>query len=120
MSVTASPARIGNDAEGPSQQRPGLTDFPSLQQLANLAAGNMTTAQNHLRINLGLEAAVLSQLRQRVDVALRLMPKVEVVALVNFAGVQRVDQHLPGEVLGCGQRKIARKRQQQNCVNPNL
>ena len=40
-----------------------------------------------LGINSSLETKLLSQLGERVDVTLRLMAKVEVVAFMYFAGV---------------------------------
>ena len=42
-------------------------------------------AQRLLGKNAGLEATVLAQLRQRIDVTLRLVAKVEVVTFVHLA-----------------------------------
>ena len=120
MAVAAAAPGIGEDAEGPAQQRARLPHFPFGDQLADLAAGNVMPAQQLLGIDRGLETKLFAQVGQRVHVALRLMAEVEVVAFVHFARVQGLDQHLPGEVVRRHQREVAGERQHQHGIHAGL
>src|SRR5208283_4938568 len=114
VAVSATAARIGEDVERMSQQRARLRYLSVGNETANLAAGNVMSAQGELGIDNGLEAHLLAQRVEGIHISLRFVPEMEVVALVNFARVQRSREHLAREVGRPHQRKVTGERQYQH------
>ncbi len=65
-----------------------------------------------------LKSHFQAELAQQFDVSRRFAPEVEVVAFVNFAGVQAPFQNFMGELVRRHQRKIAREGKQHHRVDP--
>src|SRR5208282_2586515 len=79
---------------------------------------NPLPAQAHLGIIVDLKSHFPAQIAQHLNVARRLVPEVEVVAFVDFPGMQALLQDFMGKLVRRHQRKIARKREQQDRVDP--
>src|ERR1022692_995686 len=87
-SVTA-PAPGGREnAEGTRQQMASPADAARGNQFPNVAAGNIFPAQPHFEIIVHFKSHLASQVAQHLNVALRFVSEVEVVAFMNFASMQ--------------------------------
>src|SRR5580692_6641682 len=109
LAIAAAAAGIREDAERPAQQCSRATDISLGNQLTDFTAGDVMAAQRLLRKDASFEAALLAQLRQRIDVTLRLMAEVEVVTFVHLARLQRPRQNFSRKILGTHHGKIARE-----------
>src|ERR1700686_2259763 len=93
-SIAAPASGSRKNAERTRQQMPRPA-YPALRkQLANLAAGDALPTQAHLGIIVDRKSHLSAQLAQQMNIARRLVPKVEVVTLMNFADMQPVLQNL--------------------------
>src|ERR1700722_7767433 len=107
LAIAAAAAGIREDAERPAQQCSRATDISLGNQLTDFTVRSVMAAQRLLRKDASLEAALLAQLCQRVDVALRLVAEVEVVAFVYLARLQRLRQNFSRKILSTPHGKIA-------------
>ena len=80
----------------------------------------MMPAQHQFGVGVHVEAHLAPERGERLDVALRLVAEVEVVAFVHLARMQRVHQHLPREVVRRHQRQVAREWQHQHGIDAGL
>src|SRR5215469_1909099 len=97
--VSSAPPRIRQNAERAPQQCAGPLYAPSSNQAANLAARHVIPAQRLLRVRVYVEPHLAPELRQRLDIPLRLMTKMKVVALMYFLRMQCIDQHISCKVV---------------------
>src|SRR5205807_617764 len=90
--ISASPSGSRKNAERTCQQmsRPAHPAFG--KQLTNVAARNRLPAQSHLEIIVGLKSHLSTKIAQDLNVSRCLVSEVEVVAFVNFAGMQALLQ----------------------------
>src|SRR6202023_3134485 len=93
-SVAASSACRCKNAERTRQQVARPADSAFGKQLADVAARNRLPAQAHLGIVVDLKSHLPAQFAQHLNVSRGFMPEVEVVAFVNFAGMQALVQNL--------------------------
>ncbi len=77
-------------------------------------------AQHEFGVSVNVKSHLAPKRREGLDVALRLVAEVEVVAFVHFARVQRVDEYLLGEIVRRHQRQVARERQHQHRIHACL
>src|SRR5208282_3229163 len=78
---------------------------------------NRLAAQAHLGIIVDLKSHLPSQIAQQLNVSRRFVSEVEVVAFVNFTGMQALFQNFMSKLMRRHQRKIAREGKQQNRVD---
>src|SRR5258708_34782386 len=91
---------------------------PSIRkQLTDMAARNRFSAQAHLGIVVHLKSHLSTKIAQHVNVSRRFVSEVEVVAFVNFAGVQALLQNLMRELVRGDRVKISHEGNEQTAVN---
>ena len=88
VSVTAPAAGRSSDGKNAAQKVPRLSGIATLNQSANLAAGDGDATNLLLRIGNHFKSEFFSELRQTVNVALSLMSKMEIVALVHLVRLE--------------------------------
>jgi len=88
-----------HDAERAAQQALCARDVAPTQQFANAAARNHVSADLHLRVNPHFKTNLPPELRQFLNIPLRLMTKMKIRAFVHFFGTQPTRQDLTGKIL---------------------
>src|SRR5580658_4461605 len=116
--AVATPASSGRqDTERPREKMAGATYSSVNEQLANLSARNRLASQPQFRISLYLETHFATVFRQQINVTRGFVAEMEVVTFMYLAGLQTVFQNVMRKVSRRHKRKVARKREQQNCVD---
>src|SRR6266576_1639524 len=115
--IAAATAGRGEDCEGAAQQLTRATDSTSGEKLANLTAGDAFAAQRHFVENLYSKSHLTAKFGERVHVAGSFVSETEVVAFVNFRGVQLFFEDSLGKLARGQQGEIASEGKQEDGID---
>src|ERR1035441_9094561 len=82
-----------------------------------MATRNPLPARAHLPIVMNLKSHFAAKIPQQVNISCRLVPEVEVVAFMNFAGMQPLLQNSMSKLVRRHEREIAREGKEQDRID---